>query len=55
MTPEPCRFKKSSYSNNSSDCVEVAATLDRVRDSKNPAAVLSLPNLAQFLREVKER
>ncbi|GGP83140.1 hypothetical protein GCM10010185_66370 [Saccharothrix coeruleofusca] len=39
MTPalEPPRWSKSSRSNaNGGDCVEVANTLDALRDSKNP-------------------
>lgn len=30
------RWKKSSYSAQEADCVELAHTLDAVRDSKNP-------------------
>jgi hypothetical protein len=47
------RFRKSSYSNQSADCVEVASTLDHVRDSKNPAVELHLPNLRDFLLGLK--
>lgn len=36
----PLRWRKSSRSGSTSDCVEVPETLDRVRDSKNKAVVL---------------
>jgi hypothetical protein len=32
----PHRWRKSSHSGTESNCVELAGTLDRVRDSKNP-------------------
>lgn len=34
------RWKKSSFSSQGGDCVEVGGLLTAVRDSKNPAAVL---------------
>ena len=34
------RWKKSSFSNQTSSCVELASTLDAVRDSKNPQVTL---------------
>ena len=36
MITEPLRFKKASYSGAQSACVEVAHSLDQVRDSKAP-------------------
>jgi hypothetical protein len=40
MTPT---FRKSSYSDaNGAQCVEIANTLDALRDSKNPATVLKI-------------
>lgn len=33
-------FRKSSFSGNETNCVEVSGTLDAMRDSKNPAIVL---------------
>lgn len=38
--PAPLRWRKSSRSGSTSDCVEVPQTFDRVRDSKNKAVVL---------------
>jgi uncharacterized protein DUF397 len=41
MSSTPPTFRKSSFSdNNAAQCVEVAGTLDALRDSKNPAAIL---------------
>ena len=36
------KWRKSSYSNVESNCVEVEGTLGRIRDTKNPAAVLTV-------------
>ena len=48
------RWRKSTRSNLESDCVELAHTLDTVRDSKNPAgATLAVVGLAVFLNEIK--
>lgn len=48
------RWRKSSYSNDSSDCVEVAHTIRAVRDSKNPRGpVLSVAAFGVFVRDVK--
>lgn len=49
------RWRKSSYSQSGSDCVELAHTLEAVRDSKNPAAALTIPTLASFIRFIKAR
>lgn len=50
----PHRWRKSSRSVNGSDCVELAHTLDAVRDSKNPSGpTLITPTLAAFLSTVK--
>jgi hypothetical protein len=47
------RFRKSSFSdNNAAECVEVAGTLDALRDSKNPGDLLVV-NLQAFLTAVK--
>ena len=49
------RWRKSSRSQNGADCVELAHTLDAVRDTKNPCAqALEVPGLAGFLNEVKQ-
>jgi hypothetical protein len=48
------RFRKSSFSNaNAQACVEVAGTLDALRDSKNPTGPVlrvDLPALVRALR-----
>lgn len=50
----PRRWHKSSRSQNGSQCVEVAHTLDALRDSKNPTGpVLVVGGLAGFLGELK--
>ena len=35
------RWRKASFSGNQANCIELASTLDRVRDSKSPQKVLS--------------
>jgi len=50
---ESRRWRKSSYSGNQGDCVELANTLDVVRDSKNPGPVLPIAALTAFLSDVK--
>jgi cytochrome b len=48
------RWRKSSYSNNDSACVELASTLDAMRDSKNPAGpVMQVAALHTFVSQVK--
>jgi hypothetical protein len=46
-------WRKSSYSDNGSDCVEVAGTLDRLRDSKNTAGPALRVDLDALLTEIK--
>ena len=47
-------WRKSSRSASNAECVEVAGTLNRVRDSKNPnGPVLRAPGLAGLLSAVK--
>jgi hypothetical protein len=47
-------FRKSSCSdNNAAECLEIAGTLDAVRDSKNPATVLKI-DLTPLLRLLGE-
>lgn len=49
------RWRKASRSQNGGDCVEVAHTLDALRDSKNPAGqVLRVTGLRTFLSQLKE-
>jgi hypothetical protein len=38
-------WKKSSFSSSDTDCVEVANTLDAIRDSKNPQVTLDGVNV----------
>lgn len=49
-----CRWRKSSFSSQGGDCVEVAGTLCAVRDTKNPGVVLEFgpAALASFVRSV---
>ena len=48
------QWRKSSRSNTDSACVELANTLDAVRDSKNPdGPVLPVAGLTKFLSDVK--
>jgi hypothetical protein len=49
----PRRWRRSSRSVSGSDCVELAHTLDAVRDSKNPATPLTVPTLTAFLTAVR--
>jgi hypothetical protein len=53
MTIKDRAYRKSSYSTDSSDCVEVGRNLDCVRDSKNPGADLPVGGLGLFLRELR--
>ncbi|HWE91880.1 MAG TPA: DUF397 domain-containing protein [Pseudonocardiaceae bacterium] len=53
MTHGPHRWRKSSYSSQSTDCVELAGSMDRLRDSKNPAGPALRVDLATFLTDVK--
>jgi hypothetical protein len=53
MTTEGRRYKKSSHSSDSNDCVEIASSGDFARDSKNTKVELHLPNLNLFVAEAK--
>jgi hypothetical protein len=53
MTNGPHRWRKSTRSSTGGSCVELADTLDRVRDSKNPTGPTLRVHLAAFLSEVK--
>jgi hypothetical protein len=47
-------WRKSSYSgSNNGECVELAGTLDLVRDSKNPAGPALRADLRAFLVAIK--
>ncbi|HEX3779844.1 MAG TPA: DUF397 domain-containing protein [Pseudonocardiaceae bacterium] len=47
------RWRKSSYSNPNGNCVELARTLDQMRDSKNPAGPVLHIGLTELLTGVK--
>lgn len=50
MTTGRAQFRKSSYSSeNGQACVEIARTLDAVRDSKNPAGPVLRVDLAPLM------
>jgi hypothetical protein len=51
----PHRWRKSSRSGSQTNCVELAHTLDRVRDSKNISGpALPVAGLVEFLSEIKQ-
>jgi hypothetical protein len=47
------RWRKASYSGNQANCVELASTMDQLRDSKNPEHTLPTPALRHVLHAVK--
>ncbi len=53
MTDAP-RWRKSSYSGNETDCVELAHTLDSLRDSKNPDGPRLRVNIDALLGAIKD-
>ncbi len=46
MMTESLRWRRSSRSQSGSTCVELAHTLDAIRDSKNPDTTLTVPTRA---------
>ncbi|HWE91806.1 MAG TPA: DUF397 domain-containing protein [Pseudonocardiaceae bacterium] len=46
-------WRKSSYSAGANNCVELAGSLDRVRDSKNPDGPVLIADLGAFLAAIK--
>jgi hypothetical protein len=46
-------WRKSTYSGSQSNCVEVAGTLDRVRDSKNPTGPTIRADISALVTAVK--
>lgn len=54
MTKVPVRWRKSSRSNTQTNCVELAHTLDAVRDSKCPEGpTLAVTGLPEFVRQIR--
>jgi hypothetical protein len=53
MMTAPVSWRKSSYSAQETDCVEVAGNLAAVRDSKNPEGTLTVdvPTFVNLVRE----
>ncbi|HEV8560995.1 MAG TPA: DUF397 domain-containing protein [Actinophytocola sp.] len=47
------RWRKSTYSGLESDCIELASTLDAIRDSKNPGDCLRVARLGTFIQAIK--
>ncbi|WP_083821690.1 DUF397 domain-containing protein [Saccharopolyspora spinosa] len=46
-------WRKSSYSNINGDCVEITATLDAIRDSKDPDGPTLAVDVSMFVRSVQ--
>jgi hypothetical protein len=53
MTLAERRWRKASLSANEGNCVELAGTLDRVRDSKNTAGPVLRGDLSSLVAAVK--
>jgi Domain of unknown function (DUF397) len=53
MNHGPHRWRKSSYSSTGTNCVELAADLAQLRDSKNPTAQPLTGNVPALLAAVK--
>ena len=49
----PTRWRKSTRSNVNGNCVELAHTLDQLRDSKNPTGPALTGNITAFLTAAK--
>jgi hypothetical protein len=50
----PPRWRKSKFSGNQTTCVELAHTLDAVRDSKNPAGPTLRVDLDTLFAAIKD-
>ncbi|MGW3467747.1 DUF397 domain-containing protein [Saccharopolyspora spinosa] len=48
------RWRKSSYSNVNGECVEVATTLDAIRDSKDQDGATLAVDVSTFVRAVQQ-
>lgn len=55
QTPHPPAWRKSTFSNVGSGCVEIARDLDAVRDSKNPDGPRLRFDVRALIAAVKER
>ncbi|HEX3786205.1 MAG TPA: DUF397 domain-containing protein [Pseudonocardiaceae bacterium] len=53
MTTKTTGWRKSTYSGANNDCVEIAGTRDRIRDSKNPAGPVLRVDLDSLLAAIK--
>lgn len=53
MNHGPHRWRKSSYSSTSTNCVELAADLTQLRDSKNPTAQTLTGDVPALLAAIK--
>jgi hypothetical protein len=53
MNTDQTTWRKSSRSASNAQCVELAGTLDRVRDSKNPTGPVLRVGLDAFIDAVK--
>lgn len=47
------RWRRSSFSGNQGDCVELASTLDAIRDSKNPTFGLRVAGVRELVAAVR--
>ncbi|GDY32055.1 DUF397 domain-containing protein [Gandjariella thermophila] len=47
------RWRKPRHSTGTNSCVEVAGTLDQIRDSKNPDGPILRVDVAEFVAAVK--
>jgi len=53
MTTSKTGWRKSTHSSAANECIEVARTLDKIRDSKNPAGPILTIDLAALLTDIK--
>jgi hypothetical protein len=53
MTIGPHRWRKSSYSSSGTNCVELANSLDHIRDSKHPTGPTLNLDLTELLTKIK--
>jgi hypothetical protein len=53
MNHGPHRWRKSSYSSQSTNCVELAADLHHIRDSKNPTGPTLSADLTALITAIR--